>query len=711
MKTFFQIGLILIIFLPSIGNVNGQSVLPAYLSAQQYYECNGQTWVFGSVTNSEKETTVLIGFFDDLTILDTTLIQSNTTLMYRMALLVLDESGHVVNYTLIDNAFTNISRPLQTDPEGNFYIAGSIVDELIVGDDTLSNLCTTPTGAQDIFLIKLNRQLEYQWGKVISGNCPDDVQSFSVDESGLYLTLSHYYWDNSAIPQPIQVSYPDAEPLTILYPTIACAKFDFDGEVVWRQTIDSHNYGVPFGLFINSAPDNHAEFFLTSTHTLYLGSDSIPVTPGTGYGKQLKITLDDHGQMISHQFIPWEMSLLDVIGDESGNMFFLAWLHQDLTWGNFTFNYDEQKQTYLFGRINDQFLPEWIEPLSFPASPINPNIAISSFDKKMYFAIETYLDIVFAGQTLTVPSYTSSTHTGRFNQAGEIESLITIPKIYGVNINSLSFNDCGELMEFGAFNQEVVLGPDTIRPVNAFIKNGFIAKLQFEPAPTFVMPTDTSGCDSVTLTGPAGWHDYTWNNVPGSSVYTAKADGVVILKATSNSGCRQSQTTWVDVRSADALNIGNDTLISNNDSIVFAIGEDFQFPVWSTGDTSHSIMIRGELLSPGSYPIGVVAFSNGCETSDNLVLKVINSDGIDGYTSVIVTISPNPVLEEITVSADTEITNIELFNLAGDRLSVHFTKLDTTTWFANIKDNSSGQYLAKITGRNFTLVRKIIKTK
>ena len=131
--------------------------------------------------------------------------------------------------------------------------------------------------------------------------------------------------------------------------------------------------------------------------------------------------------------------------------------------------------------------------------------------------------------------------------------------------------------------------------------------------------------DSITLSAPAGFYNYQWN--PANYITSIAIQNPVVFpgvttvyKATAKTvnGCSVSASIQVIVKSAPALNLGNDTSFCANDSLVLFAGNNFDEYKWSTGSTSSSTTVN----TVGSYSV-IAKASNGCYSKDTLVISQV----------------------------------------------------------------------------------------
>lgn len=104
------------------------------------------------------------------------------------------------------------------------------------------------------------------------------------------------------------------------------------------------------------------------------------------------------------------------------------------------------------------------------------------------------------------------------------------------------------------------------------------------------------------------------------------------------------------------VNLGNDTIISNIDSLLLDAGTGYDTYAWSTGDTTQTIWAY-----QGTYWVMVTGGASGCSYADTIIINApvaVNHLGIDD-----VRIFPNPANDKLIVSATDGIMQNATFRI------------------------------------------------
>ena len=148
--------------------------------------------------------------------------------------------------------------------------------------------------------------------------------------------------------------------------------------------------------------------------------------------------------------------------------------------------------------------------------------------------------------------------------------------------------------------------------------------------------------------------------------------------------------------------LGNDTVISNIDSLLLDAGAGYTTYLWSTGDTTQTIWAM-----QGTYSVTVTGGVSGCSYSDAIV---INSP-VALYTTFSndeISIYPNPAHNKLTVSAAESVMKNSTFRITDIQGRIHKVISSNGQSHVNINldDLSEGLYYLQITSGNKSGVKK-----
>jgi hypothetical protein len=154
------------------------------------------------------------------------------------------------------------------------------------------------------------------------------------------------------------------------------------------------------------------------------------------------------------------------------------------------------------------------------------------------------------------------------------------------------------------------------------------------------------------------------------------------------------------------IDLGSDTTISISETIVLSIPEYFNDILWSTGDTSNSIILSGIELQEGLNKIWVDANQGSCFVTDTILIYVIDDSGISTDQESAVYIYPNPTKNSLSfyTRSRTELRNIRIINQVGQTV-YESEKISDKVDVSNLK---SGFYIVEFEHQNKLIQRKIV---
>jgi gliding motility-associated-like protein len=149
----------------------------------------------------------------------------------------------------------------------------------------------------------------------------------------------------------------------------------------------------------------------------------------------------------------------------------------------------------------------------------------------------------------------------------------------------------------------------------------------------------TCNADSVKITAPAGFVNYTWSNnynitaTSGQTVTVYPAsDTMYTVKAEQSPGCFGYDSVRVHVNYSPPVNLGPDQGFCTGSSLFLDAGPGFDTYEWSTGQTTRQITVQ----QAGSYRI-TATDANGCKSYDTLIVQSV-------YPLPVVNLDKNPNL-------------------------------------------------------------------
>ena len=186
--------------------------------------------------------------------------------------------------------------------------------------------------------------------------------------------------------------------------------------------------------------------------------------------------------------------------------------------------------------------------------------------------------------------------------------------------------------------------------------------------------------------------------------------GVYYDTLTTTVGCDSIIETTLTVNNLPTVDIGSDTTICANHTIILQADSTYSSYLWSTGDTGYTITVdtTGVGIAVGTYWVEVTD-SNGCTKRDSIIITFDPCTGINDYDSPYINIFPNPSNGTFTISLTgiNEAVELRVINLQGQ---VVYKEANCTngTKQLDISNYPKGVYFLKLMGEELIAVEKVV---
>ena len=158
-------------------------------------------------------------------------------------------------------------------------------------------------------------------------------------------------------------------------------------------------------------------------------------------------------------------------------------------------------------------------------------------------------------------------------------------------------------------------------------------------------------------------------------------------------GCSFTQTVSIGFKHRlPTLDLGNDKIIGNNETIVLDAGAGFSSYLWSDNSMDEFL----ETNHPGTYSI-LVTDEFGCQSIEAVELRSVNdTDADNSMNQETLLLYPNPASESVFLNfsnPDKELVSIDVYTLLGSRIPAKHVETKSNSGELNVHDLSSGIYL------------------
>ncbi len=216
-----------------------------------------------------------------------------------------------------------------------------------------------------------------------------------------------------------------------------------------------------------------------------------------------------------------------------------------------------------------------------------------------------------------------------------------------------------------------------------------------------ITPQNPEICTLDSIQLDAGSHSaYYWSNCDSTQTIFAIGGGDWWVQVWDGGVCTNADTVNVIEHPTPIVDIGPDTSLLANDTILLDATTPNSTYLWSTGETTPSILY---IASGVADSVSVIVTQNtGCVGEDQILIGVAIGLRVLGPGRTL-EISPNPALNILSVRGDKG--QLLIFNMLGKlQLEVTHKKisvLDLSSW-------ESGFYVVQLKGSHGTLSRKLI---
>ncbi|MCF8298285.1 MAG: FG-GAP-like repeat-containing protein [Saprospiraceae bacterium] len=224
-------------------------------------------------------------------------------------------------------------------------------------------------------------------------------------------------------------------------------------------------------------------------------------------------------------------------------------------------------------------------------------------------------------------------------------------------------------------------------------------------------------CNGMAIASGVGGnppYSYLWSTNSTNDTINNLCAGTYSVTITDASSITATSSTTIASYTPPNINLGNDTAIGINDSIILDAGAGFLSYIWSNNGYTQTQMIYGSSLGLGTFTFYVsVLDSNICQNSDTIVITVVTNPGIENQNSKNnISIYPNPTNESLYINfmnTNFKSGNIYIYDLQGKLIWNSTTKyLTNSPYKVDISNFPVGMYFLKIQSENYIVNRKFI---
>ncbi len=254
--------------------------------------------------------------------------------------------------------------------------------------------------------------------------------------------------------------------------------------------------------------------------------------------------------------------------------------------------------------------------------------------------------------------------------------------------------------------------------VHAFIGTTLYSdtiNIGYWPYPDPELGNDTLICfgNSLILEPPPVFISYLWINGSTLPFHIVTEEGLYFVTVVDVHGCIGSDSIYVDF-TADALELGNDTIICEYDTLILNAGDNYVSYEWQDGSTEQYLLVSGSVYDVGLHEFSVTVLdTNNCQYQDTIMVYICENTGIGETDGNSIQLYPNPAQNYVTLNLSgfqDEINSIMIFNIFGEPVFGHegVQAFPEKEYRLNVDHLNAGVYFLKTVIRNKEYSRKLL---
>ncbi len=230
---------------------------------------------------------------------------------------------------------------------------------------------------------------------------------------------------------------------------------------------------------------------------------------------------------------------------------------------------------------------------------------------------------------------------------------------------------------------------------------------------------DLTGCEgsSIMLDAENAGAEYLWSTGETTQTIVVSGEGVnqYWVVVTNENNCSATDTANITFFENPQVNLGADTILCQKQSIILDAGYPGSSYLWSTGETTQTIIVDTTNYEVGEYNFSVSVITPlSCEGNDEIKVEFLDCTGInESKATVSIVAYPNPSSGIINLkleSVNNEIIDIKISGINGN--VIYFEKAVSVDKSLNkqidLRNFANGVYTLFVIGENYIVDEKII---
>jgi hypothetical protein len=228
--------------------------------------------------------------------------------------------------------------------------------------------------------------------------------------------------------------------------------------------------------------------------------------------------------------------------------------------------------------------------------------------------------------------------------------------------------------------------------------------------PTVDLGPNENLCAGQTLTLDAGNNGagYLWSNGETTQTITANVAGDYTVTVTSTQGCTNSDVVTLINAATPIVNLGQDSTICDDQTLVLNAGNPGSLYTWSNGATTQTITVNTENV----YAVTVVN-TFGCTATDDVLVEVEICVGInESDWAAGMQIFPNPTTGFVTLNLslkETAEVRVEVLNALGQIVQTQqIGQVNELSQNLDLSNLAQGAYFVRVAVDGTIAVRRVM---
>jgi len=599
-------------------------------------------------------------------------------------------SGNIIWVKTVTASTFSQGNGIKFSKNGALYITGDFKGTLTVNGTNYVGFGITYT---DIFTCKMDINGNFIWAKVGTGNGDQIANGVDTDDyDNVYITGNFVNNCNFGTATIV------ANAIGATAYDMLIAKYDLNGTLKWVKNIGGAGPDPGYDICVHRNSNILVVGRLAGSGEM----DTIPIT--NSIGTTMVACFDSTGVPLWHKLAGGNPSGPTGAGTNSGNGIAVDSNGNVFSGGTFSYNITIGSTTVDIPVQNGE--DAYIAKL-FP--PINPVIAVN---KKIICTNDTVSFTVsqdgsplayqwlFSGGTPAISSIANPSVTYTVSGIYDVQLIIsngfetdtTILQNYvyvGSPVTINMGNDTticqGQMLMLdaglGLTNYSWNIGGTNRTLTTSSAGQYFVTALNgcnltlsdtiqiaINPLPVLDLGTDTIICQGTTVildAGP-GMNSYLWNNSSTDQIINVSAQGQYFVTITNSNSCSKSDSIQVMVKSIPVVNLGPDTTICQNETLLLDAGNPMSSYLWNNASTDQTLTISTQ----GQYWVAVSVATN-CNANDTIqVIVDVCTDIVESFKGNKISIFPNPATDHVIITFTGPATQqqiyFQLFNFLGE---------------------------------------------